>query len=84
MKTTGKLIRWNEDIKEEENTLYAIPAIEGSHFLFTRLDQECDIMSNLTKAKKVKDLMLPLEEYAIVSDNANVYDAFLALEAAAN
>ena len=33
-------------------------------------------------AKKVKDLMVPLEEYATVSEEANLHEAVLALEKA--
>ncbi len=32
------------------------------------------------EVKKVKDIMLPLDEYAIVSENATLYDAFKALK----
>jgi len=33
-------------------------------------------------AMKIKDLMVPLEEYATVSDSATLYEAVLALEEA--
>ena len=34
------------------------------------------------KTKLVKDIMLPIDEYAIVTEDATIYDAFLALEEA--
>ena len=32
------------------------------------------------KTKSVKDLMIPVEEYAVVSEDATLYDSFVALE----
>jgi CBS domain-containing protein len=34
------------------------------------------------KTKYVKDIMLPLDEYAVVSENATLYESFLVLEEA--
>jgi CBS domain-containing protein len=46
------------------------------------LTQEAQEVS--MKSRKVKDLMVPLEEYATVSEDSSLYEAVLALEEAQN